>query len=166
MKETSLYDSNESVRIPRKKKTRTGVCFKQQGKSTPNKHSKQRYCVIYKKAGITEQNYMSHNSEDCFGKIYNQKSINGGMGGPMGIRTEDVKQYKRPKNKWKKELKYLKKKKIISRIAKKSRSRRELKKINKLKDKDSSKHCDSSSDSYRDYCDSPLSRNSDSDEYR
>ena len=74
----------------------------------------------------------------------------------MGISTEAVKQYKRPKHKWKKELKYPKKKnKIISRIAKKSSSRRELKKIKKLKDKASRKRCDYSRDSYRDYCDSP-----------
>ena len=30
-REASIYDSNKSVRVLRKKKARTGVCFKQQG---------------------------------------------------------------------------------------------------------------------------------------
>ena len=56
--------------------------------------------------------------------------IKDGMGGPMGSKTDDVKQYKKYENKWKKELKYLKKQKImLYSIAKKSGSCREIQKI-------------------------------------
>ena len=102
LKEASIYDSNKSVRIPHKKRDRTGVCFKQKGKKITKQHSAQRYCVLCKKAGITERNYMSHNSEDCFGKCSDQDSIKDVLGGPTVIRDKAVKQYKRPEHKWKK----------------------------------------------------------------
>ena len=67
-KTASLSDSNKSMSILRKKKASTGARFKQQGKKTPKQHSAQCYCVNFKNAGMHEQNYMSHNSEDYFGK--------------------------------------------------------------------------------------------------
>ena len=67
-KAASLSDSDALVRIPRKKKARNGVHFKQQGKKTPKQHSAHRYCVLCKKAGMPEKKYISHNSEHCFYK--------------------------------------------------------------------------------------------------
>ena len=67
-RKASLSDSNKSVRIPRKKKDRTGVNSNQKGKKTSNHHSAQRYCGLSIQAGVPDQNYMSHNSEESFGK--------------------------------------------------------------------------------------------------
>ena len=62
----------------------------------------------------------------------------------MVSRSDTVKQYKNYENKWKKELKYHKKKnKILYSISKKSGSRREIKKINKIQAKTSKKGRDS-----------------------
>ena len=68
------YDSDESVRILRKKRVRNGVLpnRKQQRKKSPKHHGEQRYCVIFKKARTTEKNYMSHSYYNCFGKSYDQ----------------------------------------------------------------------------------------------
>ena len=52
---------------------------------------------------------MSHSAEDCFGKLTNQKTINDRQRGPIGIRSEAVKQYKKSVSESKKELKALKK---------------------------------------------------------
>ena len=60
---------------------------------------------------MPEQKYMLHSAEDCFGKGSNHNSIRGGMVGPMGSMAEDLKQYKKSKNEWKKYLKALKKQK-------------------------------------------------------
>ena len=54
-----------------------------------------------------EKKYMSHSSEDCFGKRSYQNSIKDGLGGPVGSRDDAVKQYNKPKNKWNKEPKAL-----------------------------------------------------------
>ena len=80
-------DSDESIRVPRKKKANTGVInnHKQEGKKTPKYHSTQRYCVLCKKAGMPEQKHMSHSSENCFGKRSNQQSIKNGLGNPQVI---------------------------------------------------------------------------------
>ena len=54
----------------------------------------------------------------------------------MVNRTNAVQHYKKSENKWKEELKALKKQnKIIYSIAKKSGSRREINKINKIREK-------------------------------
>ena len=65
------YDSNESIRVSRKKRDSTGVITKdtQQGKKTPNYHGAQWYCVIFKKAEMPEQKYMLHIPEDFFGSV-------------------------------------------------------------------------------------------------
>ena len=123
----SLSDSNGSVRIPRNKKSGTGVLCSNKGphNKAHKHHGTQLHCVIYKKAGMTEQNYISHIAEDCFGERKNQKTIKDVLGGPMKSRAEAMKQYNKSKIKCRKELKYLKKQNnILFGITKKSVSRR------------------------------------------
>ena len=76
---------------------------------------------------------MSHSTEDWAGMCTNHH-IKDGMGGPDGSRNHAVQQHKKSVNKWKKDIKALKKQnKIIYSIAKKSGSRRELHKIKKIR---------------------------------
>ena len=71
---------------------------------------------------------MFHRSEDCFGKRSDQKSMKYGLRGALGSRSDDVKQYKEFKYKWKKEMNAIREKhKMLCRISKKSRSHCELK---------------------------------------
>ena len=87
------------------------------------------------------------------------RSINDGMGGPVRSRTDAVKQYNKSEKKWKKDLKYLKKKnKMLYSIAKKSGSRCEIKNTKKIRSTASKKSSNSSSDD-SDY-DSFLANNS------
>ena len=65
--------------------------------------------MICKNAGIPKRKYMSHSTEEFFGKRYKQKSINYRQGGTMGSRAEAVKQWKKSENKWNRDLKALKK---------------------------------------------------------
>ena len=74
-------------------------------------HSNQNYCVLFKKAGMSEQKYMLHISEDYFCKCYKQKYIKDGLGGPLGSRNYAVKQYNNYENKQMKVLKALKEQK-------------------------------------------------------
>ena len=55
----SLSDSDESVRIPRRKKAKTGVLnyHKFPRRAYDRHHDAQRYCVIFKKAGMPERKY-------------------------------------------------------------------------------------------------------------
>ena len=71
-------------------------------------HGIQRYCMLYKKSGIPEREYMSHSAEDptC---VLTNRTIKDGMGGSAEIRADTVKQYKKSEKKWKKELKDIKK---------------------------------------------------------
>ena len=84
----SLSDSNEYVRIPRKKKSRTGVL---RSNKYPNKahnhHGIQRYFVLCKKARIPERKYMLHIAEECTGMRTN-RILKYGMGGSVGSRTD------------------------------------------------------------------------------
>ena len=84
----SHSDRDESIRVPLKKRDRTGVIknYKQKGKDTPNHHIAQRYCVLCKKAGLTEQKYMSHISDECFGNVSDQNSIKYRLLGYLVIR--------------------------------------------------------------------------------
>ena len=93
----SLSDRNRSVRIPRKKKARTGVLRSIKGHHDKSykHHITQRHCRLCKKSRINEQKYMPHSYKDCFGEITNQKTIEDGLGGYMGSRDEAVKQYKK-----------------------------------------------------------------------
>ena len=112
---------------------------------------------------------MLHSAEECFGNFSVHNSIRDGLVLPIGSRDNAVKQYKKSKNKWKKELKsFNKKNKIIFSISKKTVSCREINKINNIKAVSSKNHRDDSSNSSSDDldCDSSLSSYSDSDEYR
>ena len=92
-----------------------------------------RYCVLLKKAIIPEHKYTSHSTK-YFTGLRNKFSIKDGIGGPIGIRTHDLQQHKKYKNKWRKELKSLKKQnKMLYIIAKKSGSLREINKINNIR---------------------------------
>ena len=116
---------------------------------------------------MPEKYYMSHIYENCFGNHSCQQSIKEGLGEALGNRDDAVKQYKFSEQKWKKDMKDLKKKKkVLYSISKKSGSRRELKKIKKIKAKASKKIIDYNSNSSRYELDSGsyLSINSDLDE--
>ena len=112
---------------------------------------------------------MSHSAEDCFGKLSDKNSVRDILGGTMVSKSEAVNHYKRSEIKWNKELKYIKNKnKILYSIVNKYGSLREIKNIDKIRDKVSKKRRDDSSDSSRNESDSnsSLSRNSDWDEHR
>ena len=124
----SLSESNKPVRIPRRKKAKTGVSnpHKTPRRAHDRHHVTQRYYILCKKAGMTERRYMSHSIKDCTG-MRTKRNIKDRMGGPSGSRNHAVQQHKKTKKKWKKELKALKKQnKMLYRIAKKSGSRCEL----------------------------------------
>ena len=72
----SLSNSDESVRIPRRKKAKTGVSnyHKSQRRSHYRHHGAQRYCVLFKKPGMHERKYASHSNEDCTG-VCTKRSI-------------------------------------------------------------------------------------------
>ena len=42
---------------------------------------------------MSEQKYMLHSYEDCFGKLSDRNSIKDGLVGALGIRAYAVKQY-------------------------------------------------------------------------
>ena len=84
---------------------------------------------------------MSHRSDNCFGKGFNQHSIKEGLGGTLGNRSDYVKHYIKYKHKWRKDTNYLKNQnKMIYSLSKKSGSHRELKNIKKIKAKASNNH--------------------------
>ena len=67
--------------------------------------------------------------------MYTNRIIKDGMGGYVVSREDTVKQYKKSGNKWKKELKALKKQDtMIYSIANKPGSRHEIKNINKIQE--------------------------------
>ena len=134
-RESSLSNSNNSVRIPRRNKAKTGVSNSHNSpiRAPDRHHGAQRYCVLCKKAGMPERKYVSHSTK-YFTGLRNKCSIKDGIGGPIGIRTHDLQQHKKYKNKWKKELKSLKKQnKILYSIIKKSGFHREINKIKNIR---------------------------------
>ena len=105
-------------------------------------HGTQRYCVLFKEAGMSERKFMTHSAKDCTGHRTN-RNIKDGMGGYVVIRADTVRQYKKSENKWEKDLKSLNKQnKILYSIAKNSGSRHDIKKIKKIHAKASKKSCD------------------------
>ena len=87
--------------------------------------------------------------------MHTNRTIKDGVGISLVSRADTLKQYKKSENKWKKELKYLKNKnKMLYIISKKSGSHREIKKIKKIRAKDSKKGCHSNSGSFSDNLDS------------
>ena len=143
----SLSDRNESMMIMRRKNAKTGVLRSNKSpiRAHDRHHVAQRYCVILKKVGIPERKYASHSTKDCTG-VRTKRSIKDGMLGPIGSRNNAVQQHKKHENKWKKEMKSLKKQNnILYSIANKSGSRREIKKFKKIREEDSKKTSISSS---------------------
>ena len=64
----SLSDIDESMRIRKKKKAKTGVLRSNKSpKKAHRNHIIQRYCVIFNKSGIPERKYKLHSDEDCTG---------------------------------------------------------------------------------------------------
>ena len=102
--------------------------------------------MICKKVGIPERKYTLHSAEDCNG-VQTNRSIKYIMGVPVGSMDDSVKQYKKSKNKCKKDLKSLKKQnKMIYSIDKKSGSHHYSVKIRAK----ASKKCSNSSSDYSD----------------
>ena len=87
----SLLDRDESVIIQRRKKDNTGVLiYNKSPRSAHDRyHGVKRYCVIYKKTGITECKYSLNSSEDCTG-VRTKFPTKDGMRGPMGSSTNSV----------------------------------------------------------------------------
>ena len=92
----SLSDSNESVKILRRKRASNGVLSsnKSPRRAHYRHHGAHRYCVLFKKSGMSERKYESYSSEDCTG-VRTKRSIKYGIEGPIGGRTHDVKQHKK-----------------------------------------------------------------------
>ena len=68
-------DSDASPKVPLKKKVgaRVFLAHKQNNNSkTPNRVLIRRYCMIYKKAVMPENKFMSHIADTCFGKSSDQ----------------------------------------------------------------------------------------------
>ena len=107
------YFSNVSAKVTLKNKASTCAIHtrKQQGKKNPNHKGSQRYCVLCKKTGMPERKYKLYSSENCFGCRSDHKSIKEGLVGILINRNNAVKQYQKSENKWKREMKPLKKQK-------------------------------------------------------
>ena len=92
----SLYDSDKSTRNIGRNKASTGIRISNNApqKKAYKHHGSQKYCVLYKKEGITDHNYMSHIAKDCTG-MRTKRTIKDGMGGSVGGRADTVKQYKK-----------------------------------------------------------------------
>ena len=95
-KASSLSDSDEIVRVPRRKKTNTGVSnyHKSPKRSHDRHHGKQRYCVLFKKARMPKRKCMLHSTED-FADVRTKRSIKDEMGGPIGSSNHAVQQHKK-----------------------------------------------------------------------
>ena len=122
------YDSDYSASIPRRRKAKTGVLRSNKipRRSHDRHHGVHCYCVLCKKSVMPERKYPTHSSKDCTG-VRTKRPIKDGMGGTILNRINALQQYKKSENKWKTELKALKKQhKMIYIIAKKSGSRREI----------------------------------------
>ena len=63
-------DSDTSPKVSQTNKSRTSVLLnrKNHGKNPPKKKRFKRYCVLYKKYGITERKYTLQSLENCFGR--------------------------------------------------------------------------------------------------
>ena len=70
---------------------------------------------------MPEQKYKSHSSENCSGKQFDQSYVKEWLRGALGNRDYAVKNYQKTENKWKRELKFLKKQNKIPSSMKKNR---------------------------------------------
>ena len=80
----SLSNSYKSVRVPRRKKAKTGVLnsHKSPWSAHDRHHRAQCYCVLYKKSVMPDRKYMLYITKDCTG-MRTKHSIKDGMGGPI-----------------------------------------------------------------------------------
>ena len=88
---SSLSDSDEYMRILKRKKANNSVM---RSNKSPRRahdihHDVQRYCVLFKKSGTSEQKHLLRSSEDCTG-VRTKCPIKDGMRGPMGSSTNSV----------------------------------------------------------------------------
>ena len=92
----SLSESDKSVRIPMRKKVKTGVLdsHKFPRRAHDRHHGAHRYCLLCKKAVIPERKYALHSTEYCTG-VRTKRFIKDGIGGPIGSRTHAVQQHKK-----------------------------------------------------------------------
>ena len=96
----SQSDSNESTRILRSNKAKTGAL---RSNNSPRRaherhHGAQRYCVLCKKAGIPERNYASHSAKDYTG-VCTKHSTEDGTRGRIGSRTHSVQHHNKSEKK-------------------------------------------------------------------
>ena len=97
---------------------------------------------------MSERKYALHSTKDCT-SVRTKRYTKDGMGIPIGSRNHAMKQHNKSENKWKKDLKSLKKhNKMLYSISKKSGSRREIKNINRIRSEASKKTGVSSSEDW------------------
>ena len=72
----SISDKDKYIRIMMKKKSIPGILCSNKGphKKLHKHHGTQHYSVIFKKAGMTQREYMSHISEDYTG-VHTNRTI-------------------------------------------------------------------------------------------
>ena len=92
----SQSDSDEYVRIPRRKKAKTGFLNsnKSPRRAYDKQHGAQRYCVLCKKVEMPEQK-CALNSDEDFTSVCTKRSIKDGIVGPIGSRNHAVQQHKK-----------------------------------------------------------------------
>ena len=97
-REASLSDSDKSVRVPRRNKSKTGVpnSHKPPRRAHDRHHGEHSYCVLFKKSGIPESKYMSHSTKYCT-HMRTKRYIKDGLGGPIGSMTHAVQQHNKSK---------------------------------------------------------------------
>ena len=67
----------------------------------------QCYCVMCKKAGMSDRKYMLHSDENWFGKRSDQESLKNGLEVKLGNRYAAVKQFNKVDNNSKRQIKFL-----------------------------------------------------------
>ena len=75
----SHSDSDKSIRVPRKEKSRTGLLHNNPNINSPKRHGTQSHCMLCKNSVIPEKKYMLHSSEECFGRRSRQNSVRIGL---------------------------------------------------------------------------------------
>ena len=142
------YGRYASKRVTHKNKERTGVLpdRKYHVNKTPNNSGFHSECALCKKEGINERKWKMHTSINCFGNSSNQGSFNEGLVEKLGNRADDINQYQKSENNYRREMKALNKQnKIHFSMSKHSGSCCNFKNIKKICAKVSKKHGYSSS---------------------
>ena len=136
-------DSDTSPRVLWNNKSRTGMLpARKQSKNNIPKHGViQKYFLLCKKSRTTENKYMSHSSGTWFFKRSYQEYLKKGLGGNLDKRKAAVKQFYNAKNERKRDLESLKKhSNMLYIMVKRTRSRKELKKIKNIRSKVDNKY--------------------------